>query len=327
MLTLNLVNDNFLSKFIWAKLIYFYLILKVIISFFQIILKIALYTKSNSNENFHHIFSLIKILEKNKIICEIDENIFELISKNKDSKINCLNVRKFIQLDKSFDYVVAVGGDGTFLRAAKEIADLNIPIIGINKGRLGFLASSNIENMYQIVKKLANKEYEISERTLIEVEIDGSKKYALNEIAISRKNTTSLISIKTMIDNQYLNTYWADGLIISTPTGSTGYSLSCGGPIILPDAESLVFTPIAPHNLNARPLVVPDNKKIDLEIYSREKECLLSADSEIFSIPVKTKLSINKSKHKLQLIDIGDLDPLNTLREKLLWGKDKRTEQ
>ncbi len=290
-------------------------------------MKIALYTKSNSTENFQHIISLIKVLEKNKIICEIDENLYEFISKNKGSKIDYLNTRKFIQLDKSFDYVIAVGGDGTFLRAAKEIADLNIPIIGINKGRLGFLASSNIENIDQIVKKLVNKDYKISERTIIEVEVDGLKKYALNEIAISRKNTTSLISIKTMIDNQYLNTYWADGLIISTPTGSTGYSLSCGGPIILPNAESLVFTPIAPHNLNARPLVVPDNQKIDLEISSREKECLLSADSEIFSISVKTKLSINKSKHKLQLVDTGDSDPLNTLREKLYWGKDKRTEQ
>ena len=178
-------------------------------------MKIALYTKSNSSENFQHIFSLIKVLEKNKMICEIDENIFEFISKNKIGKIDYLYVRKFIQLDKSFDYVIAVGGDGTFLRAAKEIADLNIPIIGINIGRLGFLASSNIENIDQIVKKLVNKEYKISERTMIEVVIDGSKKYALNEIAISRKNTTSLISIKTMIDNQYLNTYWADGLIIS----------------------------------------------------------------------------------------------------------------
>ena len=290
-------------------------------------MKIALYTKSNFTENFQHIFSLIKVLEKNKIICEIDENIFQLISKNKGSKIDYLLPRKLIQLDKSFDYVIAVGGDGTFLRAAKEIANLNIPIIGINKGRLGFLANSNIENIDQIIKKLVDKEYKISERTMIEVEIDGSKKYALNEIAVSRKNTTSLISIKTMIDNQYLNTYWADGLIISTPTGSTGYSLSCGGPIILPNAKSLVFTPIAPHNLNARPLVVPDNQKIDLEISSREKECLLSADSEIFSIAVRTKLSINKSKHKLKLIDTGNLDPLNTLREKLLWGKDKRTEQ
>ena len=141
-------------------------------------MKIALYTKSNSTENFQHIFSLIKVLEKNKIICEIDENIFELISKNKGSKIDYLLPRKLIQLDKSFDYVIAVGGDGTFLRAAKEIADLNIPIIGINKGRLGFLANSNIENIDQIVKKLVDKEYKISERTMIEVEIDGSKKFS-----------------------------------------------------------------------------------------------------------------------------------------------------
>ena len=137
--------------------------------YFQIILKIALYTKSNSSENFQHIFSLIKVLEKNKIICEIDKNIFEFISKNKIGKIDYLYVRKFIQLDKSFDYVIAVGGDGTFLRAAKEIADLNIPIIGINKGRLGFLASSNIENIDQIVKKLVNKDYKISELSLIHI--------------------------------------------------------------------------------------------------------------------------------------------------------------
>ena len=289
-------------------------------------MKFALFTKLDSNENNDHIFSVFKSLDKHKLDYDVDSQSFDLISKL-DNYNGDFNFGKVEKLSNEYDFVISIGGDGTILRSANEIGELSIPIIGLNKGRLGFLANSPIEIIDSIIEKITNSNYRISERTIIQVEFEGKTKNALNEISITRKNTTSLITIDTKLNDQYLNTYWADGLIISTPTGSTGYSLSCGGPIIMPDSKNLVLTPIAPHNLNARPLVVPDNQKIDLEISSREKECLLSADSEIFSISVKTKLSINKSKHKLQLIDTGDLDPLNTLREKLLWGKDKRTQQ
>ena len=196
-----------------------------------------------------------------------------------------------------------------------------------NKGRLGFLANSPIEIIDSIIEKIKNSNYRISERTIIQVEFEGKTKNALNEISISRKNTTSLITIDTKLNDQYLNTYWADGLIISTPTGSTGYSLSCGGPIIMPDSKNLVLTPIAPHNLNARPLVISDNKQIEISINGRENEYFVSADSQIFSVNIDSKINISKAPYFLKMVEFEEDSYINTLREKLMWGKDRRTEQ
>ena len=204
---------------------------------------------------------------------------------------------------------------------------MSIPIIGLNKGRLGFLANSPLESIDSILRKLKESEYKISERTIIQVEFEGKIKNALNEISISRKNTTSLITIDTKLNGQYLNTYWADGLIVSTPTGSTGYSLSCGGPIIMPDSKNLVLTPIAPHNLNARPLVISDDKHIEIKVNGRENECFISVDSQIFSASIDSKVNISKASYFLKMIEFDDDSYLNTLREKLMWGKDRRTEQ
>ena len=175
--------------------------------------------------------------------------------------------------------------------------------------------------------KIQKSKFKISERTIIQVEFEGNIENALNEISVSRKNTTSLITIDTKLDNQYLNTYWADGLIISTPTGSTGYSLSCGGPIIMPDSKNFVLTPIAPHNLNARPLVISDEKKIEISINGRENEYFVSADSKIFSVSIDSKLNISKAPYVLKMVEFEEDSYINTLREKLMWGKDKRTEQ
>ena len=153
------------------------------------------------------------------------------------------------------------------------------------------------------------------------------KKYALNEITVSRKNTTSLITIEAKLNNQYLNTYWADGLIVSTPTGSTGYSLSCGGPIIIPESKNFVLTPIAPHNLNARPLVISDDKKVDISVNGRENEYLISVDSNIYSVPIDLNIIVQKSSRFLKMVEFDEDSYLKVLREKLLWGKDKRTKQ
>ena len=177
------------------------------------------------------------------------------------------------------------------------------------------------------MEKIQTSKFKISERSIIQVEFEGNVKNALNEISVSRKNTTSLITIDTKLDNQYLNTYWADGLIISTPTGSTGYSLSCGGPIIMPDSKNFVLTPIAPHNLNARPLVISDEKKIEISINGRENEYFVSADSKIFSVSIDSKLNISKAPYVLKMVEFEEDSYINTLREKLMWGKDKRTEQ
>ena len=287
-------------------------------------MKFAIYTKLDPQENNDHIFSVLKSLQKHNIDFDIDGDSFDLLLNGLNSKTNFNRIKK---LTKEYDFVVSIGGDGTILRSADEIGKLSIPIIGLNKGRLGFLANSPIEVFDSLIDKIQASKFKISERSIIQVEFEGNIKSALNEISVSRKNTTSLITIDTKLDNQYLNTYWADGLIISTPTGSTGYSLSCGGPIIMPDSKNFVLTPIAPHNLNARPLVISDEKKIEISINGRESEYFVSADSKIFSVSIDSKLNISKAPHVLKMIEFEDDSYINTLREKLMWGKDRRTEQ
>ena len=289
-------------------------------------MKFALFTKLDSNENNDHIFSVFKSLNKHQLDYDVDSQSFDLISKL-DNYNGGFNFSKVEKLSNEYDFVISIGGDGTILRSANEIGELSIPIIGLNKGRLGFLANSPIEIIDSIIEKIKNSNYRISERTIIQVEFEGKTKNALNEISISRKNTTSLITIDTKLNDQYLNTYWADGLIISTPTGSTGYSLSCGGPIIMPDSKNLVLTPIAPHNLNARPLVISDNKQIEISINGRENEYFVSADSQIFSVNIDSKINISKAPYFLKMVEFEDDSYINTLREKLMWGKDRRTEQ
>tara|TARA_B100000085_G_scaffold87335_1_gene78819 strand:+ start:242 stop:1111 length:870 start_codon:yes stop_codon:yes gene_type:complete len=289
-------------------------------------LKFALFTKLDSNENNDHIFSVFKSLDKHQLDYDVDSQSFDLISKL-DNYNGDFNFSKVEKLSNEYDFVISIGGDGTILRSANEIGELSIPIIGLNKGRLGFLANSPIEIIDSIIDKIKNSNYRISERTIIQVEFEGKTKNALNEISISRKNTTSLITIDTKLNDQYLNTYWADGLIISTPTGSTGYSLSCGGPIIMPDSKNLVITPIAPHNLNARPLVISDNKQIEISINGRENEYFVSADSQIFSVNIDSKINISKAPYFLKMVEFEEDSYINTLREKLMWGKDRRTEQ
>jgi len=289
-------------------------------------LKFALFTKLDSNENNDHIFSVFKSLDKHQLDYDVDSQSFDLISKL-DNYNGGFNFSKVEKLSNEYDFVISIGGDGTILRSANEIGELSIPIIGLNKGRLGFLANSPIEIIDSIIEKITNSNYRISERTIIQVEFEGKTKNALNEISISRKNTTSLITIDTKLNDQYLNTYWADGLIISTPTGSTGYSLSCGGPIIMPDSKNLVLTPIAPHNLNARPLVISDNKQIEISINGRENEYFVSADSQIFSVNIDSKINISKAPYFLKMVEFEEDSYINTLREKLMWGKDRRTKQ
>ena len=289
-------------------------------------MKFALFTKLDSNENNDHIFSVFKSLDKHQLDYDVDSQSFDLISKLDNYK-GGFNFSKVEKLSNEYDFVISIGGDGTILRSANEIGELSIPIIGLNKGRLGFLANSPIEIIDSIIEKITNSNYRISERTIIQVEFEGKTKNALNEISISRKNTTSLITIDTKLNDQYLNTYWADGLIISTPTGSTGYSLSCGGPIIMPDSKNLVLTPIAPHNLNARPLVISDNKQIEISINGRENEYFVSADSQIFSVNIDSKINISKAPYFLKMVEFEEDSYINTLREKLMWGKDRRTEQ
>ncbi len=233
-------------------------------------------------------------------------------------------------LDSTFDMFVSFGGDGTVLRAITYVRDLNIPIVGVNIGRLGFLSTFKKEDVRKVVKEFVVGAYTIVERSLVEVHTNPvmpefeDLNFALNEVTVSRKDTTSMIRVETHLNNEYLTSYWSDGLIVATPTGSTGYSLSCGGPVIAPNTKSLILTPIAPHNLNARPLVISDDTEIRLKVSGREEHHLVSLDSRIASLENGREIIVKKASFTIKMIEYTSESFLKTLRNKLLWGEDKR---
>ncbi|WP_282031725.1 NAD kinase [Winogradskyella eximia] len=243
---------------------------------------------------------------------------------------NSSAISTFDKLDKTFDLLISVGGDGTILRAVTYVRDLGIPIVGINTGRLGFLATIQIDDIETALTEIFKGDYKISERSLLSVSTDPEHKdvvktnFALNEIALSRKNTTSMITVETHLNDEFLNSYWADGLILSTPTGSTGYSLSCGGPVIAPDANNFALTPIAPHNLSARPLIIPDSTTVTLRVNGREDQFLMSLDSRIVTLSNTTTVTVKKANFVIKMVELLDETFLATLRKKLLWGEDRR---
>ena len=292
-------------------------------------MKIAIYSESKGKVTHSVLLKLFDFQEQYKIDFTIEKTFYKSLLKNfKFNKI-CKTFCTIKDLNNSIDLMVTIGGDGTLLRSIKYIEDLEIPIIGINTGRLGFLATLNQDLIKNKIEKILKKDFEIEKRSLLEVEFQDKEnnldfKYALNEISVSRKNTTSMIKIKTNLNGEFLNSYWADGLIISTPTGSTGYSLSCGGPIMSPLSETLSLTPIAPHNLNARPIIIPDNTKIELFVTGREKNHLLSLDSKIISLKNGTLIKIKKAEFKIRIAHLHEDNFYKTLRSKLLWGEDKR---
>jgi len=233
-------------------------------------------------------------------------------------------------LDKSFDLLISIGGDGTILRAITYIRDLGIPIVGINTGRLGFLSIGKKEEVGAMLREFAEGRYQLVERSLVTATVPGqvpggdNLNFALNEITVSRKDTTSMITVETHLNGEYLTSYWADGLILATPTGSTGYSLSCGGPVIMPTARSFVITPIAPHNLNARPLVISDDTQIALRVSGREAQHLLSFDSRLVSVDNDTEIRVRKADFSIRMVEFQSESFLKTIRNKLLWGEDRR---
>lgn len=291
-------------------------------------MKVAIFTNLYKNYSPKILLSIIEKLQKNNFDVMIDNISFDKLNHKKYSAI--LNhVKSFSKIDKTINYIICVGGDGTILKASSYVKNMGIPIIGINTGRLGFLAKIKAVEIDKVIQAITKKKYTISEKTLLSVSYKNKKQenklgVALNELSITRKNTTSLITIETKLNDEYLNTYWADGLIIATPTGSTGYSLSCGGPIIIPESKNLVITPIAPHNLNARPLVIPDNTNITLKISGRENEFFVSLDSKITTLSNEMLILIKKAPYKIKMIQLDNDNFLQTLRDKLYWGKDKR---
>jgi NAD+ kinase len=293
-------------------------------------MKVAIYGQTYQENTVEYLAELLDELKQEKAEVFIEKEFSAMYtSKGYDGAAH----GTFTQdtgLDTSFDMFVSFGGDGTILRATTYVKDLGIPIVGVNTGRLGFLSTFSKEDVRKVVKEFAKGAYTIVERSLVQLHTNelvaefGDLNFALNEITVSRKDTTSMITVETYLNDEYLTSYWADGLIISTPTGSTGYSLSCGGPVIVPTAKSLVLTPIAPHNLNARPLVISDDTIIRLKVSGREDNHLVSLDSRIASFQNGQEITIRKAPFTIKMIEYTSESFLKTLRNKLLWGEDRR---
>lgn len=291
-------------------------------------MKIAIYGQNYTKDSTQKALEiLVEVLLKHNVEILVESDF--LNQQTAELQDNSA-LKTFTALDRSFDLLISIGGDGTILRAITYVRDLGIPIVGINTGRLGFLATIQTDEIESALTEIFNGDYKISERTLLSVSTQpenssiGETNFALNEIALSRKNTTSMITVETHLDGEYLTSYWADGLILSTPTGSTGYSLSCGGPVITPEANNFALTPIAPHNLSARPLIIPDKTTVSFKVEGREDHFLMSLDSRIVTLPNTTTVTIKRASFVIKMVERLEETFLDTLRKKLLWGEDRR---
>lgn len=293
-------------------------------------MKIAIYGQFYHENSEIYIQQILETLQKKSVEIVVEEKFLSLINKNEKISNSLQGISSFIALDSSYDFFFSIGGDGTILKAVTYVRDLNIPIVGINTGRLGFLATIQKEKIKESITQILEGHHSFSERSLLSIETNPPNKniselnFALNEVAVNRKNTTSMIKVETHINDEHLISYWSDGLIVSTPTGSTGYSLSCGGPVIDPSTNSIILTPIAPHNLNARPFVIPDTSTVTLKVSGRAKSYLISLDSRTATLKNETVITIKKSPFTIKMVQLPNDSFIKTLREKLLWGKDKR---
>ena len=292
-------------------------------------MKAAIFGK-NYNESFKDsIIEFFKIIKEFKYEILIYEPYYKFIKEFSgfNPKPDKLFNKSFSKEDE-IDIVFSIGGDGTFLESVSYVRNLEIPIVGINSGRVGFLANISQEEIPTALQSIHEKKYSIEDRTLLEINSDKdifkSFNFALNEITVQKRDSGSMITIKVFLNGEFVNTYWADGLILSTPTGSTAYSLSLGGPIVVPGSQNFILTPIAPHNLTVRPIVVPDDNEITIEVAGRTDNYLVSADYKSEIVEKNTKLSIKAANFKVKTIRIENHTFFNNIRDKLMWGLDKR---
>ena len=256
----------------------------------------------------------------------VDMEYYYFLKDNQRLSVNATKV--FTGDDFDADFVISMGGDGTFLKAASRVGHKDIPILGVNMGRLGFLADISPDDIEHCIDALAQDDFAIESRALIQVEADGNPlgdfSYALNDVAILKRDTASMISIRANINGQYLNTYQADGLVVSTPTGSTAYSLSNGGPIIVPGTKVFSMTAVAPHSLNVRPIVIPDSAVVELDVESRSHNFLVAIDGRSEKCKEGTKITLRRAPYDVKVVKRSDHRYFNTLREKMMWGADTR---
>jgi NAD+ kinase len=291
-------------------------------------MNIAIYGRPVNNNQLALAESMLGLIRKTNGRISIHEPYLRFLESHRFDLHDCDSFTSHDDMKTDTDFLFSIGGDGTLLDTVFLVKDSNIPVVGINAGRLGFLSSVSKENLENAINSLAKGHFSLDVRTLLRLEsnhpIFEGENIALNEFTLHKKDTSSMITIHTYLNGEYLNSYWADGIMISTPTGSTGYSLSCGGPIIVPQSETFVITPIAPHNLNVRPIVVSDKNVISLEVEGRSQHFMATLDSRSVTIDSGFQLAVRRENYTINLVRLSNENFLNTLRKKLNWGLDTR---
>lgn len=290
-------------------------------------MRIAIHGRDTRSASTGFIEKLVADLREHKVDVLVSKNLMDHLPKGDARR---LKLKSFKQGDKlsRVDFFVSVGGDGTLLESVTYVGDSGVPILGINTGRMGFLATTHRNDVAQAVTDLLKGNFELDQRILLRLFSDkplfGDQPFALNDMTIFKKDSSSMITVHVHVDGELLNSYWADGLILATPTGSTGYSLSCGGPLVYPRSDNFVITPVSPHNLTARPIVLPDSSEITFTIEGRSKRFLVSLDSRYETVDAHTQLKVKKEKFKINLVLLPGYHYFKTLRQKLNWGLDVR---
>lgn len=292
-------------------------------------MRIAIYSRGIENNQHQDIQLLLQELKDHNIEPVFFQDFFNKFYSSVDMTTSGYSTfNSYADIDEDIDCMISLGGDGTLLDTVTLVRDKGIPVLGINYGRLGFLASLGREELHTAIEALANHTYVVDKRTLIHLDANiplfGDVPYALNECVLHKKDSSPMIKIHTYLNGEFLNTYWADGLIIATPTGSTGYSLSCNGPVVFPQSASFVITPVAPHNLNIRPIIVPDDTVVSFEVEGRTDGFLCTLDSRRELVAKEAQVAVKKEKFHINLIRLNENNFLQTLRNKLSWGLDKR---
>jgi NAD+ kinase len=291
-------------------------------------MKAAIYSRVMDDGQQGEVQVFFDDLAMQKIEPVIWQNFYEQIKDRINLSPDIKTFSLSEDLTDEIEFIISLGGDGTLLDTVTLVRDKNISVMGINFGRLGFLASIGRDEVASAVKAIAKRSYIIDRRTMIHLDADlplfGNVPYGLNEFSVHKRDTDPMIKIHTYLNGEFLNTYWADGLIVATPTGSTGYSLSCGGPIVFPESGSFVITPVAPHNLNVRSIIVPDDNIISFEVESRSENIICALDSRREIVGKNVQLAVRKESFPVNLIRLSENNFLQTIHNKLTWGLDKR---
>jgi NAD+ kinase len=291
-------------------------------------MKVAIYSRGLDAEQQMPLQLLLEELSRHNVSIIIYRQLMELYKLPENLTANLVSFQNHEELDDEIECLISIGGDGTMLDAIALVRDKGIPLLGINFGRLGFLANINKDEMANAVDAIINQTFVVDKRTLIHLDANmplfGDAPFALNEFAIHKRDTSPMIKIHTYLNGEFLNTFWADGLIVSTPTGSTGYNMSCNGPIVFPESSSFVITPVAPHNLNVRSIVVPDSNIISFEVEGRADQFICAMDARREIVNKDIQLAVKKEQFCVKLARLNEGSFLSTLRNKLTWGMDKR---